>query len=123
MDISRFAVFAIALTIVACSSQSQPAASAGAGSCKVDVKKICQEARTGPINLSGFNTDKPMVEQNGPATIEIGVPIEMEDGTVAAEGLCHINGRTRAVIYARLTKSPSSEREVSFLRTAGLCSE
>lgn len=110
------------LALSACSSQGAATVAAKSGGCQVDATKICQQVRDKPISMAGYQTDNPMVEQNTPATMTVGVPINGPDGSVIAEVNCFINTRHRSVVYARGTKAPETERDVDYARSAGICS-
>jgi hypothetical protein len=122
-------VTAIAL-LFSCSSQDSATGVAAQYDCKITpdqvqqmTEEVCLEQAAHPegINMGGYATDASMREQNAPPTMNVSIPIKMPNGDVAAEVLCEINMRHHAVIYARLTKGPTTKEEVDFLRAQGAC--
>jgi hypothetical protein len=118
------------LAISSCTSQGAALQTAAALGCKTTQERVdqlaqssCASAAAGPITMNGMTTDASMREQNSNATSDISVPIAMPNGDVAAELVCHINTRHGSVVYARLTKGPTTKEEAEYLRSLGACEE
>lgn len=126
----RLWFLALPVALNACASQGPTTAAAYSGGCQVDALKICQQVRDKPIELgpiTGYvlgstRPESPMLEQNVPVTMTVGVPIKGPDGSTIAEVSCFINTRHRSVVYARVTRTPQTEREIDYARNVGICS-
>jgi hypothetical protein len=116
--------------VASCSIQQPTVENAAKFGCKLSperaqelVNEACAVAAGGPITMNGARSDRTMQEQDAPMTMNLSVPITTPQGDVAAEVACEINTRKHSVVYAHVTKGPSTQAEADFLRAQGVCSE
>jgi len=83
---------------------------------------VCESAANG-VSLGEMPIDPASMAENGVATQTITAPIVMPNGEVAAIAACAINRRHNSVVYAVLTRGPTSKEEADYLRDQGSCSE
>jgi hypothetical protein len=118
-----------------CGSQnSAPDAKADLG-CKLsddNAKQICVTAEKenklivseDPAARSGDeNADASrLAEQSRTSTARVAYGVKTTTGEVAAEVVCDVNARHRAIVYATLVRGPTSKEAAQYLQDQGLCS-
>jgi|SRR5271156_5684725 hypothetical protein len=128
-----FAIPAIVL-VASCSSQESALRSAQQFGCKISpehaqelVEDACGQLASGAapveMNSTGLTADDRMQEQNSARTETVSGWIKMPNGEVAAEGECEINTEHRKVIYAHITRGPTTQEEADYLRGLGACDQ
>jgi hypothetical protein len=83
---------------------------------------VCESAANG-VTMPEMAVDPASMAANGVATQTISAPIVMPNGEVAAIAACAINRRHNSVVYAVLTRGPTSKDEADYLRDQGSCSD
>jgi hypothetical protein len=83
---------------------------------------VCESAANG-VTMQEMAIDPASMAENGVATQTISAPIVMPNGEVAAIAACAINRRHNSVVYAVLTRGPTSKDEADYLRDQGSCSD
>jgi hypothetical protein len=123
-----FLVMAVAVLFAACSSEKAALQSAEQFGCHITPEQARQAAETacasvalGPITMNGYDQDTRVEMQNVPRTMSISAPLKMPNGDVAAEVACEVNTVHHSVIYAQITRGPTSKEEADYLRSLGAC--
>jgi len=81
---------------------------------------VCEsEANGNP--LGELPIDSSSMVERGTVTQTIAVPFFMPDGELAAVAACAINRRHNSVVYAVLTRGPTTQAQADYLRENGSC--
>jgi hypothetical protein len=134
----------VMVAFVACASRQSTSIGQFESACKVAPEILCQSAAGTGISLcappgpatigtivceSAANgnplgelpADVASMVENGTATQTISVPFYMPDGEVAAVAACAINRRHNSVVYAVVTRDPTTQAQADYLRENGSC--
>ena len=134
----------IMVVLVACASRQSTSTGQLDSACKVSPEILCQSAAGTGISLCAppgpptmgtmeceseangnplgeLPADAASMVENGTATQSISVPFFMPDGEVAAVAACAINRRHNSVVYAVLTRGPTTQAQADYLRENGSC--
>ncbi|MGH7864303.1 MAG: hypothetical protein ACREQB_04895 [Candidatus Binataceae bacterium] len=116
------AAIAMSAMLGACAGAKLGAGAASDPRCDIDAASICAQAATGPVTIGGQQADRSMLEQSGPRTSAVTVPIEDDSGEVIANVSCQINFQRQSVVYASASGGPPlTDKSIEFLRAHGLC--
>ncbi len=83
---------------------------------------VCESAANG-VTLGAMSIDSAAIAENGTATQTVSAPIVMPNGEVAAVVACAINRKRNSVVYALLTRGPTSQPEADYLRSLDACAD
>ena len=134
----------VVLVFAGCASQQSTSTSQFESACKVSPEILCQSAASTGISLCSppgpatigtmvceseangnplgeLPADAASMVENGTATQTISVPFFMPDGEVAAVAACAINRRHNSVVYAVVTRGPTTQAQADYLRENGSC--
>lgn len=129
VKLSAIAAVVILLLLSACSSQPAGGASSSSAQvasasqkCEVDVKRVCQSMRNGPVvSSNGLTEDATEMEQNQPRTAREFTSYQVPNGSLLQVS-CEINTAHRSVVYAHLMPGPPlTATDIAFLENAGYC--
>jgi hypothetical protein len=134
----------VMVVFIACASRQATSASPLESACRVSPEILCQSAAGTGISLCSppgpatigtivceseangnplgeLPADVASMVENGTATQTISVPFFMPDGEVAAVAACAINRRHNSVVYAVVTRGPTTQAQADYLRENGTC--
>lgn len=116
------AVFALAVTLAACSAAGTTQRNDNKIGCNFNANKICQEALTQPVNTGGFITrNQSYISDNSTTTTWMMAPLKAPGGS-EIDVQCQVDYAKKQVIYAYPTVSGTvSDSDRAWLRNTGMC--
>jgi hypothetical protein len=81
---------------------------------------VCESAASG-LKMDALPMDRATMVENGMATQTISAPVVTPDGEIAAVAACAINRRHNSVVYAVLTRGPTTKSQADYLESLGAC--
>ncbi len=119
MSRNIFGLLALAVTVVAGCSTSQPLSS-----CDLKIAQICSRAAEAQLH-EGTLTVEYSSRAGEARVVPYVVPVLRPDGVLAAEVDCYTNtdSHTYSLVRSNLAIPPESEESVVFLRDRNLCAD
>jgi len=106
-------------TAVSASTNCTPSGPPGMGAL------VCESGSIGAEQGTDPSMEERALTSNGEpvATDRRSESIVMPDGEIAAVVLCEINRQHKSVIYATLTRGPTTRAQARYFREQGMCAE